>query len=117
MKQILVVDDVPEVRLVYAALLNSSDVAVFEADDGQSALAVLETEQIDLVLTDCQMPNMTGPEMMRIAREQRPELPFIVVSANATEDKLKGLNPYAVIPKPFRLAELKELVAKALDES
>ncbi len=117
MKQILVVDDLPEIRLVYSALFDDPEVEVLEAGDGREALQVLEMESVDLVLTDCKMPNMTGVELMREAQTRYPDLPFIVVSSTAQVEDLEGLDPYAVMPKPFRLIELKETVEKVLEES
>ena len=70
MKQILVVDDLPEIRLVYSALFDDPEVEVLEAGDGREALQVLEVESVDLVLTDCKMPNMTGVELMQEAQSR-----------------------------------------------
>lgn len=117
MKQVLVVDDMLEIRTVYKALLAGPEVEVLEAEDGCRALEVLEKTGADLVVTDCQMPNMTGIELMEEARVRYPDLPFIVVSSTASEVDLEGLNPYAVMSKPFRLAELKEVVHGALNDA
>jgi CheY-like chemotaxis protein len=114
MKHILVVDDVPEIRFVYTELFRQNDVTVLEAGDGCEALEILDTSQVDLVLTDCQMPHMTGIELMRVAQERFPELPFIVVSSTAREEDMTGLTPYAVMPKPFKLSELKAAVGTVL---
>ena len=117
MKQILVVDDVPEIRFVYSELFKKDGVVVLEASDGCEALQVLEASDIDLVLTDCQMPNMTGIELMREAQVHFPQVPFIVVSSTAKEEDIEGLTPVAVMPKPLRLIELKERVEQVLGDA
>ena len=115
MKQVLIVDDVPEIRMVYKALLCEPGVEVLEAGDGREALEILGEQDVDVVITDCQMPNMTGVELMRVAKTQYPHVPFVVVSATAKEEDLEELMPYAVMPKPFKLMDLKEVVSRALE--
>ena len=117
MKQVLIVDDFLEVRMVLRALLEEPDVEVLEAGDGLEALEVLGQENVDLVLTDCKMPNMNGIELMREAKLRYPETPFIVISSTVEDEHLADLHPYAVMPKPFRLADLKQVVQRALDKN
>ena len=117
MKHVLVVDDVPEIRMVYRVLLSRSGVEVLEAGDGREALEILKLQDVSVVVTDCQMPNMTGVELMRAAKAQYPHIPFVVVSATAKEGDLDDLMPYAVMPKPFRLPDLKEVIDRALEEA
>lgn len=107
-------DDFLEVRMVLRALLEEPDVEVLEAGDGLEALEILGKENIDLVLTDCKMPNMNGIELMQEAKKRYPDTPFIVVSSTAEDEDLADLYPYAVMPKPFRLADLKQVVQGAL---
>ena len=114
MKRVLVVDDVAEVRMVLKALLESPDLGVLEAEDGEKAIKVLARDQVDLVITDCQMPRMSGLELMRHVRHEFPELPFIVVSSTADPNDFEELNPSAILGKPFHLMELKEAVQEAL---
>jgi CheY-like chemotaxis protein len=117
MKQVLVVDDVPEVRLVLKALLEGPDLGVLEAADGEQALQVLTAGDVDLVITDCQMPRMSGLDLMRKVREQHPALPFIVVSSTAEPEDFQELKPSAIMGKPFHLLELKEAVEEVLVET
>jgi len=116
MKQILVVEDMPEIRFVYTRLLTGPEVNVLEAEDGVDALEILKKAEVDLVLTDCQMPNMTGVELMQVAQKEYPDLPFIVISSNFQDEDMEDLKPLAVFSKPFRLDELREAVGKALED-
>ncbi len=114
MKQVLVVDDLPDVRLVLKTVIEEPGVEVVEAADGLEALDVLKNYHVDLIITDCQMPNMSGLELIEAARSQDPNLVFIVVSSTAKEEDFKHLRPYALMEKPFRLGELKAAVNGAL---
>lgn len=116
MKRILVVDDKEEVRMIYMLLFGDGDLDVLEAEDGVEALEIVKSEPLDLVLSDCKMPRMSGVELMREAQHIKPDLPFVFVSANVSEEKLGDLEPFAVIPKPFNLGDLKITVERALNE-
>lgn len=116
MKRILVVDDKEEVRMVYTLLLCDEDVDVLEAEDGEMALEMVKKEPVDLVLSDCKMPRMNGIELMQAAQAVKPNLPFVFVSANVNDENLGDLKPFAIIPKPFNLGDLKITVGRALGE-
>ena len=88
---------------------------MIEAVDGKEGLHVLKLQDVCLVITDCKMPNMSGLKLMEAAREDDPELKFIVVSSTATEEDFKHLRPEAIMAKPFRLTELKDTVGDALN--
>ena len=117
MKQVLVVDDVAEVRLVLKALLESPELQILEAADGEQALKALDANSVDLVITDCQMPKMTGLDFVRQVRDDHPALPFIVVSSTADPEAFAPYSPSAIMGKPFHLMELKEAVDEALTEA
>ena len=114
MKKVLVVDDLPEVRLVIRTIIENDGVEVFEAGDGLEALQVLRQDEVDLIITDCQMPQMTGLELIKAAREEIPDVPFIVVSSTAQEEDFRPFRPRAIMGKPFKLLELKSEVDRAL---
>ena len=117
MKQVLIVDDLFEVRLVMRTLLEEGEIEILEAGDGREALEVLEGGAVDLVVADNQMPNMTGLELMKAAQERFPSLPFIVVSSTAEEVDFKPFGPRAIMSKPFQLADLKHKVDEVLGET
>lgn len=112
---ILVVDDEPEVRSSTALLLETLNYAVVEAGDGQSAIAVLEQEEaIDLLLTDMVLPGgMSGADLAAHARAKRPVLKVLLTSGRPEflED-----TEFAVIGKPFRMAELSRKLQEVLDQ-
>ena len=85
-KQILVVDDEPNLRRVLAAQLSRDGYDVHTADDGEQALAVLGENHIDLVITDLRMPKMDGMELLRRAVALDGELPVVMITAHGTVD-------------------------------
>jgi len=113
---LLLVDDEELVRVGTADMLRDLGYEVVEADGGAAALQTLRSGlKPDLLMTDYLMPDMTGVELARAARQLRPELPALLISGyqdvlDATVDGLPRL------AKPFRQAELAARVAGILDD-
>ena len=83
MTRILVVEDVLEVRVSITASLEEAGFVVDDAPDGVAALAVLERESCDLLITDLWMPNMDGLDLLKRLRAINPKLPVIAISGGA----------------------------------
>jgi DNA-binding NtrC family response regulator len=81
--RILVVDDEPQIPKLIAALLGDG-YKVDAVDSAKDAIARIESHAYDLVLTDLMMPEMDGIELLRRARLREPDLPFIVLTAQAS---------------------------------
>ena len=91
MFHILVVDDDKHTRQLFRAILENEHYTVSTAADGEKALALMDTEHIDLVVLDIMMPNMDGYEFTKALREVENNLPILMVSAKQLpEDKRKG---------------------------
>ncbi len=102
---VLLVDDEPAVRNLFALALRREGYHVVEANDGVEALVIAERlPNIDLVVTDIVMPKMKGPEMAARLRERRPELQFVFVSGYVVSDDL-GPNAH-MLAKPFMRQDL-----------
>ena len=117
---ILLVDDQPEVRRVTVNILERLGYVVLTADDGLAALEVYqrECERIRLVLLDVRMPRMDGAETLRRLRKLAPTLPVVIVSgfgADRDLETIREIGVQGVVEKPFTVAELSEVVARALD--
>jgi CheY-like chemotaxis protein len=78
---ILCVDDEENQLAVRKLVLESKGYAVLTAPSGQQALALLAQHPVDLVLSDHLMPGLTGAELARQIKVQKPELPVILISA------------------------------------
>jgi two-component system cell cycle sensor histidine kinase/response regulator CckA len=110
---ILLVEDEPAVRGLFALSLRKDGYFVLEAANGAEALAVVEQAgRVDLVVTDVVMPIMKGTELATRLRETYPDLRFIFVSGYVIHDHL---GPNAVLlQKPFVRQDLVRKVADVL---
>jgi two-component system, NtrC family, response regulator AtoC len=116
-KQILVVDDEPNLRRVLSAQLARDGYDVHTAEDGERALSLLQENHIDLVITDLRMPKMDGMELLRRALSLDAELPVVMITAHGTVDNaVEALKTGAFdyITKPFDQSEVRTIVKKAL---
>nr|WP_286237675.1 chemotaxis response regulator CheY [Neptuniibacter halophilus] len=119
--KILVVDDFSTMRRIIRKLLSELGFKnIIEAEDGTKALTVLKNEHIDFVLTDWNMPNMTGLDLLKEIRNN-PELssiPVLMVTAESKREQITaaamaGVNGYIV--KPFSAVTLQEKVNKIFE--
>jgi len=119
--KILVVDDFSTMRRIIKNLLRDLGFAnTDEADDGNTALPMLQTGKYDFLVTDWNMPGMTGIDLLRNVRadESLKTLPVLMVTAEAKRDQIvaaaqAGVNGYVV--KPFTAAVLKEKIDKIFE--
>src|SRR3954466_2150361 len=116
-KQILVVDDEPNLRRVLSAQLERDGYDVHTAEDGEQALSILKEHHIDLVITDLRMPRIDGMELLRRTQKLDAELPVVMITAHGTVDNaVEALKTGAFdyLTKPFDQVEVRTIVAKAL---
>ena len=114
----LVVDDFSTMRRIVRNLLKELGFTnVDEAEDGQVALHKLKTQHFDFVVSDWNMPNMTGIELLKAVRAdaQLKHLPFMMITAeakreNIIEAAMAGASGYIV--KPFTAATMEEKMNK-----
>jgi len=120
--KILVVDDFATMRKVVRNLLKQGGYEnIVEAEDGVTALKVLKSQKVDLVISDWNMPNMTGLELLKAVRadEDLKTTPFLMVTAEALQDNViaavkAGVNNYIV--KPFTAEVLNDKIKKILEK-
>jgi PAS domain S-box-containing protein len=113
---ILIVDDQQDVREVIMAQLESLGHRVLAASNGRAALDFFapEAAPIDLLIADYAMPGMTGFELARTLRADRPELAIIMITGYADTDLVGKLDGLALLRKPYRIADLARHVDAAL---
>jgi DNA-binding response OmpR family regulator len=112
-KKILVVDDEPEVRQLMEHFLTQRGYEVCIAENGQQALAALDTFMADVVLLDMHMPVMDGIETLKRLAVRSPSLPVIMVTVNddmETTTRLLQLGAADYVPKPFNLEYLEQAI-------
>lgn len=120
--KILVVDDFPTMRRIIRNLLKDLGFEnVDEAEDGAQALEKLRNSTFDLVVSDWNMPNMDGLEMLKTIRQDPAlsKLPVLMVTAEAKKENIiaaaqAGANGYVV--KPFTAATLEEKLNKIFEQ-
>lgn len=120
--KILVVDDFSTMRKVIKNLLKQAGFRnVAEAEDGVAALKVLKSQPVDFIISDWNMPNMTGLEFLKAVRadSELSSLPFLMVTAEALKDNIvlavkAGVSNYVV--KPFTAEVLNEKIEKILEK-
>lgn len=115
-RKILVVDDSATMRMLISMTIKKSlpGIVVTEAVNGQDAVEKLKKDDIDLIITDINMPEMDGMQLVKWVRESfNKDLPIIIVTTEGEEKeieegKLLGANAY--ITKPVKGQELKETI-------
>src|SRR5664279_1372968 len=115
-KHILVVDDDPDIRRSIAEVLVRSDFQVDTAKDGEAGWAALQTRNYDLLITDHQMPKVSGLELLMRLRAARMRLPVILASGAMPQElnRLPWLQLSATLLKPFAPSELLGTVRNVL---
>jgi DNA-binding response OmpR family regulator len=116
--RILIVDDEPNVRLVFRTALESAGHRVDEAGDGDEALARLAEARFDLVLLDLRMPRGDGMETLRKVREQGRRVPVVIVTAHGSiPDAVAAMKLGAIdfLTKPLTPEALRRAAAEVLE--
>ena len=116
-KQVLIVDDEPNLRKILAAQLSRDGYEVMLAEDGEQGLTMLREHHIDLVVTDLKMPKVDGMMLLRDALREQPDLPIVMITAHGTVDtavEALKLGAFDYLTKPFDKDEVRQVVAKAL---
>ena len=121
-KKILVAEDSPTMRYLIASTIAAlGDFAVIEAGNGFEALRILPQEKVDLVITDINMPDINGLELVSFIRQSpnyRTTPLFIISTEGSARDREKGmsLGADAYLVKPFAPEELQSLIRQYLGE-
>ena len=115
MRTILIVEDEAPLRELLADLVEDAGYRPLQAIHGREALALIEQEQPDVVLSDVMMPVLNGAELCRILKGQprTAAIPVILMSA-AGPAIADGAGADAFVDKPFELSELEALVRRWL---
>jgi len=119
--RILIVDDFSTMRRIVKNLLTDLGLTnTAEAEDGHSALAALRASHFDFVVTDWNMPGMTGIELLKAIRsdDKLKTLPVLMVTAEAKREQIieaaqNGVNGYII--KPFTAQTLQEKLDKVFE--
>jgi two-component system chemotaxis response regulator CheY len=119
---VLIVDDFSTMRRIMRNILRELDFKnILEAEDGSAAITVLETHPVQLIISDWNMPKMTGLDFLKHVRanESTKDIPFLMVTAEAQKENIVEAVKARVsnyIVKPFTAATLGEKLAKIIPQ-
>lgn len=116
---ILIADDNDSEREALAKILGLAGYRILEAGDGESALAALRKESVDLLLTDLKMPKAGGEELFQWVKAARPDVEVVFITGQGTiEDAVEAIKKgaYDFIEKPIKRLVLLKVVEKALEK-
>ena len=120
MKTILIVEDSATTRALIRAVIDElGDFETVEASSGFEALKMLPLQEYDLIITDINMPDINGLELISFMRNnpRYNHLPIVIVSTERSdEDKKRGmaLGATAYVAKPFKSFELQDIIRKTI---
>ena len=117
MADVLVVDDDDVIRDTLCELL-STDYLCQTADTAEAALAKLEAQAFDVVLTDISMPGLNGRELLEKVVKLYPGTPVIIISGHSDQEQAQSLmsgGAFDYLLKPFRLEVVEESVKRAIE--
>ncbi|MCH2160719.1 MAG: response regulator [Phycisphaerales bacterium] len=124
-RKVLVVDDEDHILRVVSFKLRGAGYEVLEASDGEEAWEILRTQSVDLVITDQQMPYMTGLELVETMRKQprTADVPVLMLSARGFRldtEELERADVLALVAKPFSprmlLSHVRAVIGPATEE-
>ncbi len=116
--RVLVVDDEPLIRKSASKRLSRDGHECLAVESAVDALARLDEAEFDVVVTDINMPEMTGIELLRMIKERQPDTQVIVITGNANLDyavEALRLSADDYLVKPFKLAQLSHAVQRAME--
>jgi len=116
--RILVIDDELSMLELLEIILTKEGYQVTCADSGKKAISLLQKTSYDLLLCDIKLGDINGIEVLKIAKEKKPDSVVIMISAySSAENAVEAMNQgaYDYVPKPFDNAELKQTIKSALD--
>jgi DNA-binding NtrC family response regulator len=121
MKNVLIVDDNRMILSSLAAHIRFRlpDYHVLTAEDGQKAIDVLDINPVSLILTDLEMPNVDGFQVIKYAKKKCPHVPIIIMTGSWSLDLRMLVSKTGVvrcIEKPFRFDELDHMLLEALEQ-
>lgn len=117
-KSVLIVDDEKNIRLAISRALETEDLEVDTAINGEGALKKLEEKNYNVIILDIKMPGMSGIELLKELSKERPEINVIILTAHGTvESAVEAMKVGAVdfLQKPISAKEIREIVRKVID--
>ena len=115
--KVLLIDDDESIRLMLSLVLAKDDYEVLPAEDGKKGIRLLSENRFDAVITDLDMPHVTGYDVIQTVRNQGQFIPIIVITGNysrESEDKALGFGANECLKKPFDIDSIRSALSKAV---
>jgi DNA-binding NtrC family response regulator len=116
MMKVLIADDAEDIRSVLRGPLREAGYEVSEAATASEALAIVASEDIEVIISDLQIGDANGFVLLQQAKELRPRVKAALMSGFVISAKHSGV-PFPVLSKPFRPRDLISLIERMLRES
>jgi DNA-binding NtrC family response regulator len=119
-KNVLIVDDDPDVLALLEGLLKKLEYNPYVAANGEEAVRVIDNNKIDVVVSDLVMPEMNGMELLKRVKSRKGDIPFVMITGHpsietAVEAIKKGAYDY--LTKPFQVEEVRIKIDRALEKT
>ena len=118
-KNVLIVDDDPDVLEMLKQLLEKLEYTPFVASNGEQGLKIIDKNKIDVVVSDLVMPEMNGMELLKRVKSRKGDIPFVMITGyptieTAVEAIKKGAYDY--LTKPFQVEDVEIKINRALEK-
>lgn len=117
--KILIADDNASELEALSKILSRENYQVFETKNGQAALEIIQKNGADLLLTDLEMPELSGQELLRLTKTLKPDIEIVVITGHGTVEQAVGAmkaGAYDFIEKPVQKMALLKVIGKALEK-
>lgn len=117
---VLVVDDEIDIREIIVDGISDKVRRVYQANNGNEALVVVDNNHVDIIFSDVRMPEMGGVDLLKTLRDQGSDVVFVLVTAfsdKAVATSALQLGAYDIIEKPFKIEELLATLERAAVKS
>jgi CheY-like chemotaxis protein len=114
--RIVVADNHANVREVMSTLLEMLDIEAIPCEGGEEVLKLVESTEVDAVISDVVMPSMGGMDLVQKLRERKPDIPVIMMSSYASEaleKEARSKGAVGLVAKPFKLESVTGLLKAA----
>jgi len=108
---VILVEDDAIVRMISGELLRDLDYEVVEAASAEEALALMDSQPADILITDLNLPGMSGHDLARAARRHNPHISVIFASGDVSKTPIDEANPAYLLRKPYDVKDLAKAMA------
>ena len=118
-RNVLIVDDDPDVLSMLERLLKKLEYNPFVAQNGEEAVQIIDTSRIDVVVSDLVMPEMDGMELLKRVKSRKGDIPFLMITGHPTiETAVEAIKKgaYDYLTKPFQVEEVQIKIDRALEK-